>query len=90
MKNIFIFQDSEDEADELSQRERDARTIIAMQIAHDLTERDLKDFFSAVGDVRKCKIIKDDRHKTQGFYTYSFLNIFFFYSFLFIRLKVIS
>ena len=52
--------------DELTQRERDARTIIAMQIAHDLTERDLKDFFSAVGDVRKCKIIKDDRHKTQG------------------------
>jgi hypothetical protein len=31
-----------------------------------LREFDLKDFFSSVGDVRAVKLIKDERHKTQG------------------------
>merc|ERR1739847_109976 len=56
--------DSEEEV-ELTARERDARTVIAMQISHEIRERDLKDFFSSVGDVRKCRVIKDERHKTQ-------------------------
>jgi len=51
---------------ELTARERDARTIIAMQISNEIRERDLKDFFSSVGDVRKVRVIKDERHKTQG------------------------
>jgi len=55
-----------DEELELSARERDARTVIAMQLAHEIREFDLKDFFSSVGDVRAVKLIKDERHKTQG------------------------
>jgi len=57
--------DSEEEI-ELTHRERDARTVIATQLSHKIRERDLKDFFSSVGDVRAVKLVKDEIHKTQG------------------------
>merc|ERR1711935_1255913 len=34
--------------------------------SHKIRERDLKDFFSSVGDVRKVKLVRDEIHKTQG------------------------
>jgi hypothetical protein len=37
-----------------------------MQIAHDIQERELKDFFSSVGEVKKCIVIRDEKHKTSG------------------------
>ena len=42
-----------DEEIELTLRERDARTVVATQLSHKIRERDLKDFFSSVGDVRQ-------------------------------------
>ena len=57
--------DSEEEV-ELTLRERDARTVVATQLSHKIRERDLKDFFSSVGDVRKVKLVRDEIHKTQG------------------------
>ena len=50
----------------MTHRERDARTVIATQLSHKIRERDLKDFFSSVGDVRAVKLVKDEIHKTQG------------------------
>ena len=38
--------------------------------SHKIRERDLKDFFSSVGDVRQVKLVKDEIHKTQGFYSF--------------------
>ncbi|XP_071813275.1 RNA-binding protein 39-like isoform X2 [Apostichopus japonicus] len=38
---------------------RDARTVFVMQLSQRVRERDLKEFFVAVGKVRDCKIITD-------------------------------
>jgi hypothetical protein len=43
-----------------------AYRTITLLIIRILREFDLKDFFSSVGDVRAVKLIKDERHKTQG------------------------
>ena len=45
--------------DKASVEERDSRTVLAMQLSQRTRERDLKDFFSTVGDVKAVKLIQD-------------------------------
>lgn len=50
---FFIFHFSRQPIDNLTPEERDARTVFCMQLAARIRARDLEDFFSAVGKVRK-------------------------------------
>ena len=43
----------------VSQEERDARTVFIMQLARNVTIRDIQDFFSKVGQVRDVRLISD-------------------------------
>merc|ERR1711953_290525 len=51
--------------DKASIEERDSRTVLAMQLSQKTKERDLKDFFSAVGDVKAVKLIQSLSKKRQ-------------------------
>lgn len=57
----FCFCSREREWDEenVSQEERDARTVFIMQLARNVTIRDIQDFFSKVGQVRDVRLISD-------------------------------
>ena len=57
----FCFYSREREWDEenVSQEERDARTVFIMQLARNVTIRDIQDFFSKVGQVRDVRLISD-------------------------------
>jgi len=54
--------------DKASIEERDSRTVLAMQLSQKTREKDLKDFFSAVGDVKAVKLIQSlsKRQKNIG------------------------
>lgn len=58
---ISLLNDREREWDEenVSQEERDARTVFIMQLARNVTIRDIQDFFSKVGQVRDVRLISD-------------------------------
>jgi len=45
--------------------DRDSRTVLAMQLSQKTKEKDLKEFFSVVGDVRSVKMIQD-RHSRRS------------------------
>ncbi|XP_057291595.1 RNA-binding protein 39-like isoform X3 [Hydractinia symbiolongicarpus] len=47
------------EDDSITQEERDARTVFIMQLARNVTIRDIQDFFSKVGQVRDVRLISD-------------------------------
>jgi len=53
--------DRERELDDesITQEERDSRTVFIMQLARNLTIRDIQDFFSKVGQVRDVRLISD-------------------------------
>ena len=44
--------------------DRDSRTVLAMQLSQKTKEKDLKEFFSVVGDVRSVKMIQDTDQKS--------------------------
>lgn len=58
---ISLLSDREREWDEehVSQEERDSRTVFIMQLAKQVTIRDIQDFFSKVGQVRDVRLISD-------------------------------
>jgi RNA-binding protein 39 len=45
--------------------DRDSRTVLAMQLSQKTKDKDLKEFFSVVGDVRSVKMIQD-RHSRRS------------------------
>ena len=47
------------EEENISQEERDARTVFIMQLARNITIRDIEEFFSKVGQVRDVRLISD-------------------------------
>lgn len=51
--------------DRASAEERDSRTVLAMQLSQSTKEKDLKEFFSAVGDVKAVKLIQSLSKKRQ-------------------------
>lgn len=58
---ISLLSDREREWDEehISQEERDARTVFIMQLAKNVTIRDIQEFFNKVGQVRDVRLISD-------------------------------
>ncbi|XP_066913892.1 RNA-binding protein 39-like isoform X1 [Clytia hemisphaerica] len=56
---ISLRGDRDREDDHITQEERDARTVFIMQLARNLTIRDIQDFFSKVGQVRDVRLISD-------------------------------
>lgn len=53
--------------DQSSAEDRDSRTVLAMQLHQKTKEKDLKEFFSSVGDVRGVKMIQvNDRHSRRS------------------------
>lgn len=58
---ISLRTDRERQWDEenLSQEERDARTVFIMQLARNVSIQDIQDFFSKVGQVRDVRLISD-------------------------------
>ena len=56
---LLFFSRDRDEEDQITQEERDARTVFIMQLARNLTIRDIQDFFSKVGQVRDVRLISD-------------------------------
>lgn len=62
--------------DNLSPEERDARTVLCMQLAARIRPRDLEDFFSAVGKVRDVRIISDrNSRRSKGIAYVEFCDI---------------
>lgn len=59
LKNFLIFSRDRDEDENITQEERDARTVFIMQLARNVTIRDIQDFFSKVGQVRDVRLISD-------------------------------
>uniref|UniRef100_A0A8C5MRA2 RNA binding motif protein 23 n=1 Tax=Leptobrachium leishanense TaxID=445787 RepID=A0A8C5MRA2_9ANUR len=60
----------------LSPEERDARTVFCMQLAARIRQRDLEDFFSAVGKVRDVRIISDrNSRRSKGIAYVEFCDI---------------
>ena len=55
----FFSRDRDDDEDQITQEERDARTVFIMQLARNVTIRDIQDFFSKVGQVRDVRLISD-------------------------------
>lgn len=55
----FAFSRDRDEDEAITQEERDARTVFIMQLARNVTIRDIQDFFSKVGQVRDVRLISD-------------------------------
>jgi len=51
--------------DRASAEERDSRTVLAMQLSQTTKEKDLKEFFSEVGDVKAVKLIQSLSKKRQ-------------------------
>ena len=51
--------------DRASAEERDSRTVLAMQLSQATKEKDLKEFFSTVGDVKAVKLIQSLSKKRQ-------------------------
>lgn len=51
--------DRELDDEKITQEERDARTVFIMQLARNVTIRDIQDFFSKVGQVRDVRLISD-------------------------------
>lgn len=50
-----------------SAEDRDSRTVLAMQLHQKTKEKDLKEFFSSVGDVRGVKMIQVCQSKIKYF-----------------------
>lgn len=46
---------------ELSAEERDQRTVLCVQLAPSVRQRDLEDFFASVGKVREARLILDNK-----------------------------
>lgn len=62
--------------DNLSPEERDARTVLCMQLAARIRPRDLEEFFSAVGKVRDVRIISDrNSRRSKGIAYVEFCDI---------------
>ncbi|XP_063310932.1 probable RNA-binding protein 23 isoform X3 [Pelobates fuscus] len=60
----------------LTPEERDARTVFCMQLAARIRQRDLEDFFSAVGKVRDVRIISDrNSRRSKGIAYVEFCDI---------------
>lgn len=56
---ISLRGDRDHEEDNITQEERDARTVFIMQLARNVTIRDIQDFFSKVGQVTDVRLISD-------------------------------
>lgn len=74
---ISLRTDRERQWDEenLSQEERDARTVFIMQLARNVTIQDIQDFFSKVGQVRDVRLISDrNSRRSKGIGYVEFTN----------------
>jgi len=60
---ISLLTDRELEDDQISQEERDARTVFIMQLSRNVTVRDIQEFFNQVGTVRDVRLISDRNSK---------------------------
>jgi len=56
---ISLRSDREREQENLTQEERDARTVFIMQLARNVTITDIQEFFNQVGQVRDVRFISD-------------------------------
>ena len=53
---------------ELTEEERDRRTVFIMQLAARVQSRDISDFFSVVGKVRDVRLVMDKySRKSKGY-----------------------
>ena len=56
---VYFSREREIEDENVSAEERDARTVFIMQLARNVTIRDIMDFFSKVGQVLDVRLISD-------------------------------
>ena len=71
----FIITSRDREDDNITQEERDARTVFIMQLARNVTIRDIQDFFSKVGQVRDVRLISDrNSRRSKGIGYVEFTN----------------
>jgi len=71
---ISLRSDRERKEENLTQEERDARTVFIMQLARNVTIQDIQDFFNKVGQVRDVRLISDRnsrRSKGIGYVEFS-------------------
>merc|ERR1711881_629252 len=72
---ISLRSDREREQENLTQEERDARTVFIMQLARNVTITDIQDFFNKVGHVRDVRFISDrNSRRSKGIGYVEFLD----------------
>jgi len=61
---------------EITQEDRDVRTVVCMNLSNKASERDLKEFFRDVGRIRSVKVIRDSHTgKSKGVCYIEFIEI---------------